>query len=177
MKKTIHVLLVLVLVLCMSATAFAETIGGEGGSTTVDVKGTYKQGGAETIVYSVDIIWGSMEFTYTSAGAGTWDPSTHKSDGQTDAAWSCINDANKITVTNHSNTAVKATFAYASEPAYETVNGSFGNSPLNLATAIGTQLGSAPSGNATLTLSGSLAQNVSAKTKVGTVTITINKGN
>ena len=77
MKKMISIILALMLSLCMSITAFAAEINIRDGSTSTDVKGTYVSGGSTATVYSVDVVWGSMEFTYTDAFTGTWNPVTH----------------------------------------------------------------------------------------------------
>ncbi len=114
-----------------------------------------------------------MEFTYTGASEGTWNPLTHKYDGATEAAWSCGNNANLITVTNHSNAAVTATLAYASGEGFTGITGEFDSATLNLATASGTERDNAPTGSAKLTLKGALASSVENKTVIGTVTVTL----
>lgn len=69
MKKMISLLAVAALVCTMSTTAFAADQDGVGtGSYNTDVKGTYNAGGVATTVYSVNIAWDSLEFTYTAAG-------------------------------------------------------------------------------------------------------------
>lgn len=167
----ISVLLVLALSLCMGTTAFAAGITTEGGSTSTDVKGTYVPGGATATIYSVDVAWGSMEFTYTDAFEGTWNPNTHVYDGAIAAAWSCAADANKITVTNHSNTAVTAALDYTPGGSYAGITGSFSKSTINLATADGVLPANAPSDNSLLTLSGALDNGVEASTVIGSVTV------
>jgi hypothetical protein len=173
MKKTISILLVLVLALCASIPAFAaDTITTGGGSATKDVKATYQPGDTPTI-YSVDITWGSMEFTYTDASKGTWDPETHQYKGATEATWSCENDANKITVTNHSNAGIKAVLGYTSGEGFSEINGNFSKDSYTLRSAEGTTRGNAPSYDFYLTLSGSLNESALENTVIGTVTITI----
>lgn len=73
---------------------------------TKDVVGTYQSAVAPDTVYSVDIEWGSMSFTYTEAQE-VWDPTKLKyvSGG---GEWSCAEGANAVTVTNHSNATVIA---------------------------------------------------------------------
>lgn len=146
-----------------------------------DVYASFREGAAADTVYSVDIVWGSMEFTYTAAGEGTWNPATHSFDGGAPASWSCDTDSNKITVTNHSNADVKAALSFASESAFSSVTGSFtessgtaNDSVIELATADGTSVADAPSASAYLNLSGSLADSVTSKTVIGKATVTLN---
>lgn len=171
MKRMMSVFLALALVLCMGMTVFAADITTLEGSAAEDVKATYQAGGSSATIYSVDVTWGSMEYTYTAAGEGTWLPSTHAYEGATEAAWSCATDANKITVTNHSNTALAAALSYTAEASYSAISGSFGNSTLNLATAVGTTIEEAPTANTALTLSGALSSSVTTSTKIGSVTV------
>lgn len=168
MKKVLAIILSLALLSMVSVTAFATSpITSIGESDSVAVKGTYVTGSAAATVYRVDIAWGSMEFTYSQ---GTWDPETHQDGGGT---WSCAEGANKITVTNHSNAAVKAQFSYTPESGYNGINGTFSNETLNLATAVETAVESAPSGSVTLSLTGELSSETAANTKIGSVTVTL----
>lgn len=174
MKKLLTIILSLALLSMASVTAFAASpITSEDGSDSADVKGTYVAGGSATTVYSVDITWGSMEFTYTDVSSGTWNPQTHQYDGAATAGWSCATDANKITVTNHSNAAVIAQLSYTPDAKYSGIAGSFTKETLALATAEDTEFSNAPSDSAELTLSGKLSSDTAASTKIGTVTVTL----
>ena len=73
---------------------------------------------AKSTVISVDVTWGSMEFTYN---VGDWDPDTHQYEG----GWTCDEDENKITVTNNSNIAIDVTCEYTKAQDYDWINGSF----------------------------------------------------
>lgn len=73
---------------------------------------------AKSTVISVDVTWGSMQFTYN---VGDWDPDTHQYEG----GWTCDEDENKITVTNNSNIAIDVTCEYAKAQGYERISGSF----------------------------------------------------
>lgn len=175
MKETISVLLVLALSLCMGITAFAEEIVTNGGKASTNVKATYVPDNDNTgTVYSVDVDWGSMEFTYTTSGA-IWDPENHLYTGGT-AAWSCAQDANKITVTNHSNTAVQVSLAYTSGDNFKGAIGTFGenNNSFPLSTAAGKSLGEADTQSRFLTFSGDLSYGLGKPTTIGSVTVTIN---
>ena len=79
MKKLVSMLVAAALVCTMSTTAFAaDQDGVNTGDYTAEVKGTYQAGSSGAVVYSVDIAWTDMSFTYTGAGEGTWDPETHQ---------------------------------------------------------------------------------------------------
>ena len=177
-KKKSALVLTLAMVFSLAPlSAYAtDTITEVGRSANHDVTATYvagSSGGAGGTVYSVDIAWGDMEFTYTAA-AGVWDPGTHTITGADGGTWSATNTGgNKIKVTNHSNTAVTATFSYAAASGYEGISGSFDKTSLDLATAVGTEVSNAPSDSAALSLSGALASNTPTSTKIGTITVTL----
>lgn len=171
MKKLVSMLFAAALVCTMSTTAFAADQDGVGtGSYSADVKGTYQAGGSGAVVYSVDIAWTDMSFTYTGAGGGTWDPETHQYSGSSEGAWTASNDS--ITVTNHSNAAVKATASYQAETGYESTTMTFGNNGATVATAVGTEVASAPSATITVTPGGTLAESANGG-KIGTITVSI----
>ena len=169
MKKITTLLAAAALTCAMGTTAFAED-GVSTGSYSADVKGTY-QAGSSGAVYSVDIAWTDMSFTYTGAGEGTWDPETHQySGGSSEGAWTASNDS--ITVTNHSNAAVKATASYQPETGYDSTTMTFGNNGATVATAVGTEVASAPSATITVTPGGTLAESANGG-KIGTITVSI----
>ncbi len=113
MKKKLALVLTMVLVFSNSMVVFgASPVTSAGGSDGHDVKATYVTSASGTAVYSVDISWGDLNFTYTNNGK--WD-ATHHNYG-TSGSWSP--DAkdpskNTITVTNNSNVKVKPTFSIA----------------------------------------------------------------
>ena len=169
MKKITTLLAAAALTCAMGTTAFAaDQDGVSTGDYTADINGTYQAGGA--VVYSVDIAWTDMNFTYTGAGEGTWDPETHQYSGSSEGAWTASNDS--ITVTNHSNAAVKATASYQAETGYESTTMTFGNNGATVATAVGTEVASAPSATITVTPGGTLAESANGG-KIGTITVSI----
>ena len=180
MKKKLALVLTLAMVFSLAPlSAYADTkstINTANGTASCDVKATYvagTSGGAGATVYSVDIVWGDMAFTYTEE-AGVWDPATHKTTGANGGVWSVNNtDGNKIKVTNHSNAAVTATINYTPATGYEGISGSFDKTTLDLATAVGTEVSNAPSDSAALTLTGALDSSTAANTKIGTITVTL----
>lgn len=175
-KKTALVLTLAMVFSLAPLSAYAETISEAGRSASHDVTATYvdgSSGGTGGTVYSVDIAWGDMAFTYTAA-AGVWDPGTHTITGADGGTWSATNTGgNQIKVTNHSNTAVTATFSYAAASGYEGISGSFDKTSLDLATAVGTEVSNAPKDSAALSLSGALDSATAANTTIGTITVTL----
>ena len=176
-KKTALVLTLAMVFSLVPLSAYADTIGTAGGTASHDVTATYRadsSGGAGGTVYSVDITWGDMAFTYT-AEAGIWDPAKHTYTGAEGGTWKVDKDGgNTITVTNHSNTGVTAVFSYAAAEGFTGISGSFDKESLALETAVGTEVANAPKGTAALTLDGPLDSNTPANATIGTITVTLN---
>lgn len=171
MKKLTAAILTSALILSLNVTALAATNDGTNG-TDVDVNAKYVDGVAAATTISVDVTWEAMEFTYTVSGIKTWDTAKHEYVISATDAWS--GSDNEITVTNHSNAAVNAEFAFAPLTEYSTINGTFSQNVLNLPSAKGKALDAAEiTGKSALTLSGTLEKDTTAMTKVGTVTVTI----
>lgn len=178
MKKKTALVLTLAMVFSLAPlSAYADTIGTSGGTASHDVTATYRadsSGGAGGTVYSVDITWGDMAFTYT-AEAGIWDPTNHTYTGAEGGAWAVDKEGgNTITVTNHSNADVTAVFNYAAASGFEGISGTFDNARLDLRTAVGTAVDEAPNGTAALSLSGALGSSTADNAKIGTITVTLN---
>ena len=177
MKKKAALVLTLAMVFSLAPlSAYADTLTAVGGTASHDVTATYvdgSSGGAGGTVYSVDIAWGDMAFTYTAA-AGTWDPAKHAYTGAEGGVWTVDKDGgNTITVTNHSNADVTAAFSYAAASSFEGISGTFDNASLALKSAVGTEVANAPSGTAALTLDGALGSDTTANTTIGTITVTL----
>ena len=172
MKKIVTILFALVLILTMSTNAFAATIESNSGSQDIDVNAKYVDGVSVPTRYSVDVTWGAMEFTYTVNGTKVWDPETHTYTTSTQPTWTA--SGNTITVTNHSNTDITASFAFSALTAYNTVTGSFSSTSLMLPTAEVKAVNDAVlTGETSLTLGGTLASDITVFTNVGTVIVTI----
>lgn len=169
MKKIVSLILALTLVMSLNITAFATTVGT--GDQDIDVKGKYQDNTTAPTIYSVDVTWGAMEFTYTESGAMTWNPADHTYTDSTSAAW--VANGNTVTVTNHSNAEVTASFAFKALDAYNTVTGSFDITSEKLDAGVVDGYDAADKVVATLTLAGTLAETVTDFTKVGTITVTI----
>ncbi len=185
-RKLFVVILALVLTMSMTATAFAaagsEEIPREnetfpGAPTTIDVTGTYSDTHTSSTVYSVDISWGAMNFTYSISGSLNWNPKTHAYDNNENIGWTA--DGNTIITANHSNKAVNVAFAFAKdETNAPSVTGSFNNESYTLPTAdVGDSLNDptkAPTNSSTLTISGTLDPD-KKDVKIGTVTVTLSE--
>lgn len=177
-KKLTAVAMTGMMVLGMGTSVCAAepiTITAPGQSDTKDVQAKYVANEKASTVYSVDIEWGNMQYTYTIESEGSWNPDTHDFIGKSaKGSWTCDTGANQVKVTNHSNAAVKAAFKYVPEEDYDTITGTFSKDTEDLATAEGTTVDGAPNGTATLTLDGALDKNVTNPTTIGTATVTLN---
>lgn len=172
MKKIISLILTLVMVMSLSVTAFAAEGVGNGGIDSANVKGTYK-GTAASTVYSVDISWAGLEFTYNGAYEGEWNPITHSYDNATEAGWA--EGEGTITVTNHSNTAITAVPTYNAATGYESAGMAFSATSLTVATAdngVDGAAGTAVTGTISVTPTGTLPEGTSGAV-IGTITIKV----
>lgn len=170
MKKILSLVLALALVMSLGVTAFAAEINGD---NSKDVTANYQAGEASQKVYLVDIVWGSLEFTYTDASEGTWDPETHTYTGTKAAEWSCAEGANKVSVTNHSNAEV--TVEIANSNVLEGVTMTWDKATLTLPTADNGENGAAgtPTTDSALLIVTGTITDTGAKQTLGTVTITL----
>lgn len=143
------------------------------------VYGTYQPEGEAATVYSVDVSWGSMEFTYTDGAVSkTWDPSTHQyNESFGEGSWSNQDGANKVTVTNRSNKALTATVEAATSGLYTDITAKVAKASLSLADAsIGattTEPGHPSTESTTISLSGALTDKNANKAIIGSVTVKI----
>ncbi len=177
MKKQFALLLTLALVLGLSTTAFAaetDKIETQKGTATADVKATYVAGQSGGTVYSVDVAWEGLTFTYNGASTGAWDPATHTYNGTTAAGWATSNGT--ITVTNHSNAAIKVNLSYTANEGFDDVSMTFDNNNFNVGNAdsgANGAAGQAKSFTAKVTPAGTLPDTTTTETVIGTITVTI----
>lgn len=175
MKKILTMMLVAAVVLSLAVTAAAAIT--PNGDASGDVKANYVADQTKT-VYSVDIAWGSMEFTYDAGSKGTWVAGEHKYQEGTavEAGWKFNEGANVITVTNHSNIGIQATaeFTKNAELAAALSNVSVTLSDggvLNLVSA--ETNGKAEIGTLSVQVSGEVAEAFTNSTVLGTIHVTI----
>ena len=167
LKKFAVVALALMLMATQLVLASAEGLG----NRTQDVKAKYSGGAAEPEVYSVDVTWGKMEFTYSVGGTRTWNPATHLYDENVTAGWT--EDGNGITVVNHSNAEVNFAFTAQAAAGFEAIALNFDTSRAMLASAVNTTYAAAPAHTITVTPSGALTEDTTAGTVIGTITVTL----
>ena len=100
-KKIIAATLALTLSMSMGNFVYAAE------DESADIKATYQAGKENTdTVYSVDVKWGSLEYTYSSGVTKSWDPTTLKyKETSGTSSWTCQEGADQITVTNNSSSA------------------------------------------------------------------------
>ena len=167
MKKIIAATLALTLSMSMGNFVYAAE------DSSADIKATYQAGKENTdTVYSVDVKWGSLEYTYSSGVTKSWDPTTLKyKETSGTSSWTCQDGADQITVTNNSNADITASLAYAGTES--NITGTFSNSKIGLKSAEGTNAEEGPSGTTTLSLNGALSDTTAEKQEIGNVTVTI----
>ena len=148
----------------------------EGETTTIIVNGVYEEGDTAEEIVSVDLSWGAMSFTYYDTDEGEWDEEHHVYEGAYDAYWDCEDDANKITITNHSNTDIEAQLSFAKVEGSNIVGsfteavGTANDGVAEIATAVDTEPDEAPSVSVYFNIeSGS----ITTSGRLGTITVKI----
>ena len=164
MKKLFSTMIALAMLAATPLTVFATgSSSNTGGNTEIDVNGKYIEGNAATMI-SVDITWDDMSFEYND-GERTWDPNKHE---YITSGGSWTNEKKTVNVKNHSNTAVKAEFSFASS--LDGITGSFDNKTLQLETAVGKAVENAPAASTNFGISGS---KINTDAKLGAITLNI----
>ncbi len=168
MKKLITLAMTFIMIIVMATSSFAETVG-DGGSATGKVEVKINKDDVQT-VYSVDIDWGSLDFTY-NFGEGTWNPADHTVTGGT-PGWK--NSEAKITVTNHSNAEVAIKAVFADNQTTAELNGvtaNLTNNAFQLAAGKLNKPAEADNAQTTVTVSGT--PSTLDDFTVGTITVTV----
>lgn len=188
MKKLFTVLLAIALaaVAPVSAAA-ANSATAAAGDSSIDVNGLVNSnsiGPTPATKISVDVAWESMDFTFREGNKGVWNPKTHVYDNTTEGVWST--NKPKITLTNHSNTAIEASFQFLPGTGV-TSTGTFykqgqsssdltalkaAEQTVALASAVGTAKTAPPTGNIYFGIGGDA---VEASCNLGTITVSIVK--
>ncbi len=178
-KKALTLCVATILGLSSGTVAMAATIQSAGGTNSHAVYGTYQPEGEAATVYSVDVSWGSMEFTYTGGAVSkTWNPSTHQyTESVGEGSWSNQAGANEVTVTNRSNKALTATVEAATSGSYTGITATVDKASLSLPDAsidaTTTKPGHPMTETATISLSGALTDKNANKATIGSVTVKI----
>lgn len=168
MKKILAMVLSILLVLAMATTAVAAV---PGESKSIDVTGKYNSTTTEATVYSVDILWESMTFTYNETMEKVWNAENHTYTTNTSGAWDKTSAS--ITVTNHSNAAVTASVAYTAM-ANTGITGTLSATHKTLAAGVEGKPNEADALLAVLTISGKPTETVTnSGVKIGSITITL----
>lgn len=172
MKKLAAAALTLTMALAMSTPVHATIITDVTRlNDSTQIYATYEEGVTTTdTVYNVDVEWGNLEYTYHPNAEKVWSPYDLKYViYEHTPFWTCEDGADQIKVTNHSNAAISAKLEYTQTNA--DVTGSFDQSKINLKSADGTTVDEAPTGTATLTLGGKMAED--AESVLGNVKVAI----
>lgn len=175
MKRIFAFGIVLAMILSMSVTAFAAEGSGTGKrpgeSQDIDVTAKTTSSTSIATVYSVDIEWESMTFTYVESGSKVWNPNTHVYSTSTTSGWD--RTESKITVTNHSNASVKVAVEYTPIEG-NGVGGTISNGSATLNAGVENKPKEADKLEAKLTISGTPNESVTdTGIKVGLVKVTI----
>lgn len=170
---TILIIVSLLSVFSMSVTVSSSAVTSADGPQSADVSVRYISGKVKT-VYSVNIEWTDMTFTYYAGEGMIWDSEKHEYSPM-EQGWSNGGKAT-ITVTNESNCAVDVNVDYAPNKSDIVVEGSVKGGSFSLPSAVGKTVGDESlSASAELTLSDNLP--TVSKTvndiNAGTVTVTV----
>lgn len=174
-KKIASVLMATALLAAAGISASAEettAITELGGTSSADVTGTYSNTVTTPTVYNVEIEWEKLEFSFSKTGTMDWNTDSHTYEDLTESAWT--SDSNGVSVTNHSNAAVKVNLDFAAAENIGNVTGNFGDDnefTLNQPEE-GEFTGVDTYKNCALTLSGEPNQFEDGST-IGTVTVTL----
>lgn len=143
-KRFLTSALAAVMAIGMAVPAFAAEM-------NMPVYGTYSEAGtADKVIAYAYQAPDSMSFTYSEASLGTWNPETHEYEGGGgEGGWTADGD-NSVTVTNHSNTAIRVRPNYTPESGREAVKVGFNKTNFTIATAVGTEVAEAPSDSFTV---------------------------
>ena len=176
MKKLIATALALTMTLSLSTTALAAgNVDGAsvGSQDPIDVTAKYNDSAAEPTVYSVDLTWEDMTFTYNESGTRIWDPDTHTYTDTTSAGWD--KDTAVVTATNHSNANVTVSFTYT--PQGDTgVTAYMSKRNFILAAGVENYPDDASTNSSALTIDGNSKPNGSVTAEgvtIGTITVSI----
>lgn len=178
MRRLFAISLAVALGLSAGVAVFAEsseqTIGqNESQSITVIAKRTDTT--ENKIVYSVDMKWDDMVFTYHEKSTRVWNPIDHTYSEEITGEWD--KNTAEILVTNHSNAGVKVGFVYKTI-GDTNLTGTLDVTESTLKAGVENDYEHADNVTSKLTLSGKPNETVSeAGSRIGTITITVSPEN
>ena len=179
MKKILSIVLAIAMIFALSTTAFAATTKtdedlGAGATSTNAVDVIIDASSTSNIedVYSVDVAWDALDFTYSFSDDATneWDPETHTygDANYTDANWD--KTTANIVVTNHSNEPVDVVATMDNAVKYG-VTTTLTNASFELATGEGRTPAEADNNTIVVDIKG--VPTVEENFTIGTITVTI----
>lgn len=168
MKKAITLMLAVLMILSMATIAMAAA---PGDSEDIDVTAKYNSSTSTVTVYSVDIVWEDMTFTYNEETEKVWNAADHSYSSTTTGEWD--KTAATITVTNHSNAVVNVALTYV--PVDGTgVSATLDINEKALAAGVEGKPDEADALLATLTVSGKPNETITnVGVKIGSITVTL----
>lgn len=189
MKKLISIILVLVMVMALSVTAFATNFEGASGTGDVGITADYQAAtdnkdailaGTEGKVYSLTLSWAQNGNIVYNAGKTTysWNKDNLEYDSnESDKGWTVPSGANVvITAVNRSNRDVQISCGDPAAFNGLTITGSYDNATFTVnsaATGGFTATGSEQSGSATYSITNVSGDTWDGTSNIGTITVTI----
>lgn len=144
---------------------------GQGGNEEIDVTAKYESSTVTPAVYSVDIQWTGMTFTYSQENTKIWNAANHSYETTSVGSWDKTTAT--VTVTNHSNANVRVDVSYTAIDGTG-IAGSLSNATAVLNAGVEGNYEAADAITTTLTISGTPKDSVTAEgMKVGTIKVTI----
>lgn len=167
MKKILINFIAFAIVFSTSITAF-----GAEKNQSIDVTAkTNDDNVTEAVIYSVDISWDDMTFTYLESGSKMWNAETHTYVTNTSGGWD--KTMADIRITNHSNTVIDVSVTYSGVE-HTGIVGTITNGTATLQAGVEGKPKEADNVTATFTISGTPSAMVKESgVKIGSITVKI----
>ena len=178
MRKLFAISIAVALAMLTGVAVFAEssekTIGGNE-SQSINVIAKRTDTTENNVVYSVDMKWDDMTFTYHEKSTRVWNPTDHTYSEKITGEWD--KNTADILVTNHSNADVKVGFVYKTAGNTD-LTATLDVTESTLKAGVENDYEHADNVTSKLTLSGKPNKTVSESgSKIGTITITVSPEN
>lgn len=172
MRKFLALFLVVWIGMSIGISAHAAENISQIGSKEIDVTAKYISSTVTPNVYSVDIEWSSMTFTYTENCTKSWNAADHSYSTVSEGKWDKTSAT--ITVTNHSNISVNVDMKYTAKE-NTGVKGILTNNTAVLDAGQEGNYSGADAITAMLNISGTPSYSIASEgVKIGTIKVTIN---